>query len=223
MDNREYKEKRKIDLLGVKTLSPSMYNLILGGVLLWGIVVNIFMATFLEEPILAMNYWAVIIIYFVVSLLSMLVIYKSDNPVVSFLGFTILSIAMGLLLTYYVSYFDVGTIRTAFVVTAIVTAAMILLSTIFPSFFRGLGRVLFITLIITIIAEIVISLVMGIDTSIFDYIVVVIFCGYIGYDWTKAQEYSMTVDHAIDSAADIYVDIINLFVRILSILGRRQN
>ena len=63
---------------------------------------------------------------------------------------------------------------------------------------------------------------MGVHTTIFDFIVVIIFCGYIGYDWARAQEYNPTLDNAIDSAADIYVDVINLFVRILSIIGKRK-
>ena len=50
-----------------------------------------------------------------------------------------------------------------------------------------------------------------------------IFCGYIGLDWNRAQMYPKTVDNAIDSAADIYLDVVNLFVRILSITGKRRD
>jgi FtsH-binding integral membrane protein len=31
------------------------------------------------------------------------------------------------------------------------------------------------------------------------------------------------MDNAVDSAADIYLDVVNLFVRILSITGKRRN
>lgn len=53
-----------------------------------------------------------------------------------------------------------------------------------------------------------------------DYVVVLVFSGYIGYDWSKAQQFPRNLDNAIDSAADIYVDIVNIFMRILSILSR---
>ena len=34
-------------------------------------------------------------------------------------------------------------------------------------------------------------------------------------DWAKAQEKPKTLDNAVDSAVDLYLDIINLFVRLL--------
>lgn len=221
MDNKEFKEARKLALNG-SLISANIYNLVIGGVLLFGILINIMMATMFMEQILAMPYIAVLIIYLIGSFVSMFVVYRSNNPVVSFIGFTGLSISMGLLLTYYVSYFEIGSIVTAFMTTGVVTAIMVVLGTIYPSFFKKLGMVLFFTLLITIIAEIVICLIMGVHTTIFDFIVVIIFCGYIGYDWARAQEYNPTLDNAIDSAADIYVDVVNLFVRILSIIGKRK-
>jgi len=129
---------------------------------------------------------------------------------------------MGLLLTYFVSYFEIGSILLAFMATGVVTIVMIIAAVIFPDFFKGLGRVLCVTLLVTIIAELILSVIMGIGATVFDFIVVIIFCGYVGYDWVKAQEYPKTIDNAIDSAADIYVDIVNLFVRILSIIGDRD-
>ena len=221
MDNKEFKAARLRAFEG-QEVAANIYNLVIGGVLLWGIAINILMAQFLMEPILEMNYLAVVIIYFVGSIVSMMAVYKSSSPVISFVGFTGLSVSMGLLLTYYVSYFEIGSIAMAFITTAVVTGIMMVAATIFPTFFKGLGRVLFFTLLVTIIAEIVISLIMGIGATFFDFIVVIIFCGYIGYDWAKAQDYPATVDNAIDSAADIYVDVVNLFVRILSIIGKKK-
>ncbi|MBT7579493.1 MAG: hypothetical protein HN633_12065, partial [Candidatus Marinimicrobia bacterium] len=49
-----------------------------------------------------------------------------------------------------------------------------------------------------------------------------IFCGYIGYDWGRANQIPKTLDNAVDSAAALYMDIINLFLRVLRILGRRR-
>ena len=59
--------------------------------------------------------------------------------------------------------------------------------------------------------------------GVMDYIMVLIFSGYVGYDWSKAQIFPKTLDNAIDSAADIYVDIVNLFIRILRIMGKKNN
>jgi len=79
-----------------------------------------------------------------------------------------------------------------------------------------------ITLLITIVVEIVMMF-LGANLGIIDYIVVLIFCGYIGYDWARANACAKTVDNAVDMAAELYVDIINLFIRILSILARSND
>ena len=63
---------------------------------------------------------------------------------------------------------------------------------------------------------------LGIHHGIIDWIVVVIFCGYVGVDWGRANQIPKTVDNAVDSAAALYMDIINLFLRIVRILGRRK-
>jgi len=84
------------------------------------------------------------------------------------------------------------------------------------------GTTLFAALAITLIAEVATIFITHSDPIAFDYIFVVIFSLYIGYDWQKAQAYPPTLDNAVDSAADIYVDIVNLFIRILSILGRER-
>jgi FtsH-binding integral membrane protein len=45
--------------------------------------------------------------------------------------------------------------------------------------------------------------------------------GFIGYDYAKALEDDATVDAAIDRAVALYLDIINLFIRILEIMGKK--
>jgi FtsH-binding integral membrane protein len=44
----------------------------------------------------------------------------------------------------------------------------------------------------------------------------------MGFDWYRAQAYPKTVDNAIDSAVDLYLDIINLFIRLLEIFGKKD-
>ena len=63
----------------------------------------------------------------------------------------------------------------------------------------------------------------GVRQNVSALIGAVIFSLYIGYDYWKAQQYPKTVDNAVDSALDIYLDIINLFMRILSILGNGKS
>jgi FtsH-binding integral membrane protein len=107
-------------------------------------------------------------------------------------------------------------------VTGIVTFTMMILGTIFPRFFQKIAGALAISLLIVIIVEAVQVYIFKMHSGIIDWIVVMIFCGYIGYDWSRANQIPKTVDNAIDSAAALYMDIINLFIRILRIMGRRR-
>lgn len=221
IDNREVKQQR-LTMFDGTALSDATYNLVIGLTLLWGVALNIVMATFFSRPILSLPYLAVIVIYFAGSIGSMMAVYRSRVPSISFLGFTGLSLSMGLLLTYYVQWFDLASIAQAFWITGMVVALMLVASTLFHDFFRGIGRMLGLALLTTLVVEVVMML-FGRGGGAIDWVVVLIFCGYIGYDWARAQEYPATLDNAIDSAADIYVDIVNLFVRILAIIGNKRD
>lgn len=222
MDNKAYKAKRLQAFEGVQ-LTENTYNLVIGVVLLWGILINIIMASTMMDLILSLNPIAVIVVYLVGSIGCAMVIYKSANPAVSFLGFTGLAIAMGLILTYIVSVYAKSDIAAAFRVTAIVTAIMIVLSTWKPQFFLSIGRGLLIALVASVIVDLVGVLVFKQPMVLMDYVIALVFCGFIGFDWAKAQIYPKTLDNAIDSAADIYVDVVNLFIRILSIMGNKRD
>ena len=138
-----------------------------------------------------------------------------------FIGYNLIVVPIGFVVNIALFGYGTDIITTAVAITGTVTLVMMLLGTMFPAFFSRIGRALGITLLITIIVELVSMFFIPAFNGIFiDYLVVFLFCGYIGFDWGRANMQSKTVDNAVDSAAEIYLDIINLFLRILSILGR---
>jgi FtsH-binding integral membrane protein len=86
---------------------------------------------------------------------------------------------------------------------------MMLLATIFPSLFEGLGVSLSISLTVGIIVS------FFVNSSQLDWIFVILFALYVGYDWTMAQEDEPKLSNAIMHAANLYLDIVNLFTRML--------
>ena len=130
---------------------------------------------------------------------------------------------IGVVLTSVTYSYDPGLIFRAVVVTACVTGIMMIISMIIPSFFLKLGRVLFLSLLLVIIVEILALFFSWHVFHVTDVIIAVIFCGYIGYDWVVAQRIERTVDNAVDTACNLYVDIVNLFLRILSIMDRSDD
>lgn len=220
--NKEYRLERMNSYAG-SMVSERVYNMTIGLTLVWGVLINVIMATFFIYQILSINYIAVLVIYFVGTIGCSILVHKSNSPAVSFLGFTGMAISMGLLLTFYVAAFTGHSVAYAFIATGLVTVIMVLLSMLYPEFFRNLGRTLFVSLIGCLLVEVIGSLILGFSLTIIDYVVALIFCGYIGMDWYRAQQFPKTMNNAIDSAADIYLDIVNLFVRILSIVGKRRD
>ena len=221
MDNKQMKLQRLTNTDGIQ-LTENTYNIAIGLVLLWGILLNVLTAFFLTPYIIRIDPRVILIGYLVISIGCIAVVFKSHKPAISFLGFTGLAFVMGVLLTFFITAYSSSTIYSAFLATGIIVVSMIIISTIFPSFFLGLGRVLFFALIGSLVVELIGGLLFHLSLGIMDYIVVVIFAGYIGFDWAKAQAYPKTLDNAIDSAADIYVDIINIFIRLLSIMGKKK-
>ena len=209
-------------------ISVSQYNLILGGVLLWGFFANALIC-FFTRGISLIDYALPILIGYIVLALVGVLLTKSHSAVISFIGYNLVVIPLGFVLSLYISEFEPLLVATVFFETAAVTLTMMLLSLVFPRLFLSLARALGITLLIVIVVEIIATVIM-IATGAFnddfflviDWIVVVVFSLYIGYDWAIAQRRHRTVDAAVDSACALYLDIINLFIRLLSIAGRRS-
>ena len=207
-------------------LSSRSYNLALTGLLAYGLLLNAVMVYYFAEPLrqmlIGVSSWVLLLGYLVPTLIGVLMAAKSTNPMVSFIGYNLVVLPIGVLLSLLLLGFPVGIVVKAMALTGMVTATMMLLAIIRPQFFLGLGRTLFLTLIIGIVAEVVATWLLGYRGEIFDWVFVILFSGYIGYDVAKSQAYPKTLDNAVDSALDIYLDIINLFIRLLSILGRRE-
>lgn len=116
---------------------------------------------------------------------------------------------------YYAGRSDL--VLQALIITTMITFCMITLSCIFPKFFVGIGKMLFVALVGVVIAYVVCYFV-GLNTGIIAWISAIIFSLYIGYDFVSAQQAKHTVANAIIYGADIYLDLVNLFVEILRIL-----
>lgn len=207
-------------------ISSSTFNLVMCGTLLWGFLVNALMIALWAEPIYSIlsrvNPWITFGGYFILSILGILLSVKSDKPAISFLGFNLLVVPLGVLLCMLVPWMPVAIVNKALILTGLVTATMILLGTIRPQLFLGLGTTLFIALVIGVLAEVLATFVFHYAGAAFDWLFVIIFSGYIGYDIAKAQVYPKTVDNAIDCALDLYLDIVYLFIRLLSLLARES-
>ena len=130
-------------------------------------------------------------------------------------------VPIGALLSVVLPAYYISDILLAIVTTGAVTAVMMVLGATYPRIFAKMGRTLLLSLLIGILANII-ALIFGYSGNIFNWLFVVIFSLYIGYDWQKAQMYPKTADNAVDCALDLYLDIINLFIRLLRIISKSR-
>lgn len=205
-----------------KRISPAAYNATIGLCLLWGFFVNWLLVVHIPPELLyEMNVWIFFIGYFTSCFLGIYLFNSSKKPLVSFIGYNFVVIPFGLVVNMVVSQYDEALVIEAIRVTASVTVIMMLLGSMFPVFFQRVSGALGVALLAVFIVELFQMFVLGIHHNWIDWVVATIFCGYIGYDWGRANQIPKTLDNAIDSAAALYMDIINLFLRILRILARR--
>lgn len=222
-DNKERKAERLRTIVSEDLeITGSKYNLVLGGCIAYGLVMNALSVVFMKDLFLNIPFGLFIVCYFISCFVGTIISSKSNKPIMSFLGYNLIVLPIGGLLTICLTEYEGADILSAIVIVAIITTCMIIISTIKPNFFSGLGTTLFTCLLLGLLGEII-AILLGYSGSLFNWAFVILFTLYIGYDWYKAQEYPKTVDNAVDSAVDIYLDIINLFVRILSLLAKSDD
>ncbi len=218
--SKERKEKRIREGAG-RVLDARTYNLIIGAVILYGFAVNAILIQFAGNFVMTINPIALIVGYFVSCLAGSLIVNFSKSPIISFLGYNLIVVPLGALLAICLPEYDPQHIFMAMLLTGVVTLIMTALAAAKPNFFAKLGPTLFFSLLIGIIVEIIATL-FGYHGDIFNWFFVIIFSLYIGFDWNRAQRYVKTADNAVDSAVDLYLDIINLFLRILSLISKKD-
>jgi FtsH-binding integral membrane protein len=206
-----------------EVLSDGVYNLAMGLVLCWGFMVNWWMVKNIPVSVIAgIDFRLFLLGYFASCFLGVYLFNKSENPLVSFLGYNLVVVPFGFIINIVVGRYDPALVLEAMRITGTVTVGMMVLGSLFPAFFKRIHGALTAALLLVIVVELVDVFVLHKEHGITDWIVVFIFCGYVGYDWGRANNIPKTLDNAVDSAAALYMDIINLFLRILRILGRRR-
>ncbi|MBQ9131947.1 MAG: US12 family protein [Clostridia bacterium] len=209
-------------------ISLKAYNLIVGATILYGFVVNVVTVLLARNVLISLLdrfLWfpfAFLAGYFVMAICGSILAMRSNRPIWSFVGYNLIVFPIGAVLALLLPFYASRYILLAVVLTGIVTVIMLVLSMTFPKLFSRLGPSLLLALGVGILAEVGAGL-LGFDGTLLDILFVVLFSLYIGYDWHRAKAYPKTVDNAIDSAVDLYLDIINIFTRLLDIIDKIKN
>lgn len=201
------------------------YNMIMAGVIIYGLAVNLILCKAIPDIYEFINPIVFLILYLGLAIAGTVISARSSNPIMSFLGYNMVVVPSGLVVSVSVRLYggmDSEIVSQAFLYTLCITGIMIAASMLWPSVFESLGRYLFIGLIAVLIGSLI-GLFFSGGFIVVSWAGALIFSLYIGYDFYRAQQYTPTLDNAIDCALDIYLDIINLFLKLLRILGRNSS
>ena len=210
-------------------LTESRYNLTIGLTLAWGFLINFVLVRTLQPRILEMMLYGTsggmivfLIAYFVLVMVGSSMV-RSYSAVKCFIGYNLIALPVGVLVAMATAMYDPGIVTRAALSTAIVTLVMMIVATAAPSVFQRMAGGLSVALLATIVVEALGSIFFRSVYTITDWVVVGIMCMYIGYDWVRANSVQRTTTNAIAAASVLYLDIINIFVRLLSILARSRS
>ncbi len=209
---------------GADTMSRRMFYLILGGILAFGFVATAFVSdmTATWHP----NLWMFLLVGLGVPAAGICLSHFSSNPFLSFIGFNMVVVAFGAILGPLIAEFKVnmpGVVTQAATLTGIVTAVMALAGLTFPDFFSKIGGALFAALLCLVGVSLVSLFVPALaGMTWIHYVAAGIFALYIGFDMWRASQIPATLDNAVDVAVSLYLDILNLFLRILMILAQSK-
>ena len=208
-------------------ISERAFNLIIGAMLLWGFALNYLTVALFAEKVLRLVYGmkpAVFLIGYFVLVLAGNAMVVHGGAALSFVGYTLIAAPIGIVVCMSVQGVPLSIVKSAVLTTAVVTLSFMIAGTLFTGFFLRLGRVLFFSLLFMVIGGLVSLLLLGRHTGmVYEWLGVGVFSLYIGYDWARANTCARTVDNAIDLSASLYLDIVNLFLRILQIMSKNRD
>lgn len=204
-------------------LSESKYNLIIGATLSWGFLIIYLLLQFAAPTVLRLVYgtgmFPFLIAYFILAMVGSSMV-RSYNPVKCFIGYNLIAVPVGIVAAVATIGYDPTIVTRAALSTAIITLSMMIVSMIYPQVFTRFAPTLGFALLAVIIVELLAMLLFRMDITILDWIVVGIMAMYIGYDWVRANSVQRTATNAIAAASALYLDIINIFLRLLRIFAR---
>lgn len=207
------------------TMSPRLFNLVIAGLIFVGFCAmgigtrivssQAFLDWMIRNPIL---YLAGSLIGSIAGIVLMSSAVKRQSVPLSLGGFALFVCTFGLTCSQALITYDLPTINTAFTATAAITVVFGALGVLFPQVFHRMAGVLSVALLALLVVQVV-MLFMGVDQTWLDVAVIVVFCGFIGYDMHQAATVPTTLPNAVFAACNLFLDIMNVFIRILNILN----
>lgn len=213
------------------SLTDVQYNLAIGGLLAYGFLINWLLLQFAALPMLravigmgGIGLVLLVVGYFALTLTGSFLVNSMETGK-AFLGYNLMVLPVGLVLSLFLLTADVtpDLLQRAFLLTGLITLGMMAVATAKPDWFSSYPRGLGIALLVTLVVELLFSLFTHTTLVLFDWVVVVIMSLYVAFDWVRANTVNRTLVNAIAVSASLYLDIVNILMRLIRILGKKDD
>lgn len=211
---------------GISEMTRSTYSVLVCVFILIGMAMSAITALFTQG--MYFPWWSLLIVLAITIGGSYLSI-KAQNPILSFLGYVLIAVPFGAILGPVTAQYTSASIFSVFLVTMVLTIGLGImgattkadLSSWFPYLFGGLIVLLCGYFIVPITG--LLGLPIKGALSWLDWIGVVLFGFLIVFDWNRAMRIPYTKKNALASAVSIYLDILNIFTRLLGQTGVKKD
>lgn len=164
----------------------------------------------------------------VIPFIGMFVSAKSDNPVFSLLGYFLICAPFGALVGPVVAQYTTASVFKVLLITGGMTGALGFLGAVIPDSLESWGGPLFGALLLLLLGTFLVPIgaffglpIQG-ALTVLDWIGVFIFGAYLIFDLNRAMRVTRTHDNAIDCAVGVYLDILNIGLRLLELFGVKK-
>lgn len=209
-------------------LYPKMFTWLFFGLLItFGIGYSLSLNTDLMTKVLSIGILPIIIIEIAIAIFLGVRIAKM-NPITTKILYILFCIVSGVTFSSIFVVFKVSSIIFIFLITAIIFGVLAFYGYITKRDLTKLGVILFVSLLVMVIAIIINAIFLkssSLDLGL-TILGVIIFTLYIAYDVNKVKYLMNSIGEekaAVYGAFQLYLDFINLFVRLLELFGKRNN
>lgn len=231
---------------GTSTISRTQFVLLLGFFTLLGLGVTAYVASLTTGWMVAIpgydggkttfewvgpvNILVLFIGVLVSGIVGSLIALNSDSPPISLFGYLLVAIPFGALLGPVVGMYTAASVVKVMFVTGTMVGVLTIIGAVIPESLESWAGWLFGALCILLVGQLGIPvlgwLIPGFPLegalTFWDWVGVVLFSAYVIFDMNRAMRIPATIDNSIDCALALYLDIINLFIRLLQLMGQKK-
>ena len=182
---------------------------------------------YLMANLLSVGIWPIFIVELILAVVLSTRIAKM-NPITTKILYLIYSITTGITFSAIFVVFKMSSIISIFLVTAIIFGVLAFYGYVTKRDLTKFGTILLVALLSMIIFSVINIIFIKSSTAdlALTMIGILVFAGYIAYDVNKVKYLMNSVGEekaAVYGAFQLYLDFINLFIRLLELFGKRND